>query len=187
MFLRNYWYVAASDDEVGRKPLRRILLGEPVVLFRTEDGTPVAFEDRCAHRHLPLSMGKLVGDTLQCHYHGLRYDMTGTCVRVPGQDLIPPSARVKTYPVVQRYHWVWIWMGDPALADPDTITDYHWLDDPSWGAKVQYLHVQANWKLIVDNLLDLTHLAFGTRPRSATRRWSSTRASRCSARTTTCW
>jgi vanillate monooxygenase len=160
MFLRNYWYVAAPDDEVGRKPMRRVLLGEPVVLFRTEDGTPVAFEDRCAHRHLPLSMGKLVGDTLQCHYHGLRYDTTGTCVRVPGQDLIPPSARVKTYPVVQRYHWVWIWMGDPALADPDTITDYHWLDDPDWGAKVQYLHVQANWKLIVDNLLDLTHLAF---------------------------
>jgi phenylpropionate dioxygenase-like ring-hydroxylating dioxygenase large terminal subunit len=160
MFLRNYWYVAASDDEVGRRPFRRIILGEPVVLFRTEDGAPVAFEDRCAHRHLPLSMGKLIGDILQCHYHGLRYDKTGTCVRVPGQDMIPPSARVKTYPVVQRYRWVWIWMGDPALADPGLITDYHWLDDPNWGAKPQYLHVTANWQLIVDNLLDLTHLAF---------------------------
>ncbi len=160
MFLKNYWYVAASDTEVGRKPMRRVILGEPVVLFRKEDGTPVAFEDRCAHRHLPLSMGKLIGDTLQCHYHGLRYDETGNCVRVPGQDMIPPSAKVRTYPVVQRYHWVWIWMGDPALADPAKITDFHWLDDPNWGAMPQYLHVKANWQLIVDNLLDLTHLAF---------------------------
>jgi vanillate O-demethylase monooxygenase subunit len=160
MFLRNYWYVAAYDHEVGRQPLGRIILGEPIVFYRLEDGTPVALEDRCAHRHLPLSMGKLIGDTLQCHYHGLRYDKTGTCVRVPGQDMIPRSARVKSYPVVERYHWLWVWMGDPALADPDKITDFHWFDDPSWGAKGQYLHVKANWQLIVDNLLDLTHLAF---------------------------
>jgi len=160
MFLRNFWYVAASDQEVCRQPFRRLILGEPVVLFRTEDGTPVAFEDRCAHRHLPLSMGTLVGDTLQCRYHGLRYDKTGACVRIPGQDMIPVSARVRAYPVVERYHWVWIWTGDPALADHDAITDYHWLDDPNWGAKTQYLHVKANWQLIVDNLLDLTHLAF---------------------------
>ena len=160
MFLRNYWYVAATDTEIERKPLGRIILGEPIVFYRLEDGTPVALEDRCAHRHLPLSMGKLVGDTLQCHYHGLRYDQTGTCVRVPGQDLIPRSARVRSYPVVERYHWLWIWMGDPALADPDKITDYHWLDDPNWGAKGQYLHVKGNWQLVVDNLLDLTHLAF---------------------------
>ena len=160
MFLRNYWYVAATDTEIERKPLGRIILGEPIVFYRLEDGTPVALEDRCAHRHLPLSMGKLVGDTLQCHYHGLRYDQTGTCVRVPGQDLIPRSARVRSYPVVERYHWLWIWMGDPALADPDKITDFHWLDDPNWGAKGQYLHVKGNWQLVVDNLLDLTHLAF---------------------------
>ena len=160
MFLRNYWYVAATDTEVERQPLGRIILGEPIVFYRLEDGTPVALEDRCAHRHLPLSMGKLVGDTLQCHYHGLRYDKTGTCVRVPGQDMIPRSARVRSYPVVERYRWLWIWMGDPALADPAKITDFHWLDDSAWGAKASYLHVKANWQLVVDNLLDLTHLAF---------------------------
>ena len=81
-------------------------------------------------------------------------------MRVPGQDLIPPKARVKAYPVVERYRWIWIWMGDPALADPDQITDFHWFDDPNWGAKPSYLHVEANWQLVVDNLLDLTHLAF---------------------------
>jgi phenylpropionate dioxygenase-like ring-hydroxylating dioxygenase large terminal subunit len=68
MFLRNHWYVAASASEIGRKLFRRVLLGEPVMLFRREGGQPVAFEDRCPHRHLPLSMGKLDGDTLQCHY-----------------------------------------------------------------------------------------------------------------------
>ena len=160
MFLRNFWYVAAYDHEIGREPLGRMILGEPVVFFRKEDGTPVAFEDRCAHRHLPLSMGKLVGDTLQCRDHGLRYDASGACVKVPGQDTIPPAARVKTYPVVERYRWLWIWMGDPALADPVAITDFHWLDAPSLGAKGQYLHVESNWQLNVDNLLDLTHLAF---------------------------
>ena len=161
MFLRNHWYVAASAPEIGRKPFRRIIMNEPVVFYRTEDGTPIALEDRCPHRRLPLSMGKLVeNDVLQCHYHGLRFDRTGACVRVPGQDMIPATARVKTYPVVERYKWLWIWMGDPALADPAKITDYHWLDDPDWGAKTDYLYAQCNWQLVNDNLLDLTHLAF---------------------------
>ena len=160
MFLRNFWYVAASDHEVTRKPLGRTILGEPIVLFRKEDGRPVALEDRCVHRHLPLSMGRLVGDLLQCHYHGLRYDGTGQCVRVPGQSTVPPGARVKSYPVAERHRWLWIWMGEAARADPDLIPDFHWLDDPQWGAKSAYLHVKANWQLIVDNLLDLTHLAF---------------------------
>src|SRR5881397_3419400 len=96
MFLTNFWYVAALESELQTKLVARMILGEPIVFFRTEDGTPVAFEDRCPHRRLPLSMGKLVDDTLQCHYHGLRFDRSGKCVRVPGQDLIPPSARVKT-------------------------------------------------------------------------------------------
>ena len=161
MFLKNHWYVAAMDHEVGRTPLGRVMLGEPIVLFRTEDGTPVALEDRCPHRRLPLSMGKLVADdVLQCHYHGLRFDRTGQCVRVPGQDMIPKTAKVKSYTVVERYKWLWVFMGDPALADPDKIVDYHWFDDPNWGAKADYLYAQCNWQLVNDNLLDLTHLAF---------------------------
>src|SRR6187401_3606755 len=145
MFLKNYWYVAASTPEIGRKPFRRIIMNEPVMMYRTGDGTPVALEDRCPHRRLPLSMGKLVSDdVIQCHYHGLRFDRTGACVRVPGQDMIPATARIKTYPVVDRYKWLWIWMGDPALADPAKIPDYHWFDDPSWGAKSDYLYAQCN-------------------------------------------
>lgn len=160
MFLYNHWYVAAWSNEIERKPLGRTLLNEPVVFYRTEAGRVVAMEDRCPHRRVPLSMGKLVGDKLQCYYHGLQFDTDGKCVRIPGQDMIPPSVCARTYPVAEKYRWVWIWMGDPAFADPDLIPDYHWMQDDAWGAKGDRFHVQANWQLIVDNLLDLTHLAF---------------------------
>ena len=103
MFLKNAWYVGAWGTEVGRqKLLRRTLLNEPVVFFRQEDGTPVALADKCAHRHAPLSEGKLVGDNIQCPYHGLEYNAAGDCVRVPGQSQIPPGCRVQSYPVVER-------------------------------------------------------------------------------------
>jgi vanillate O-demethylase monooxygenase subunit len=122
MFPRNFWYVAAWDDEVKRGQLmRRTICGQPIVLWRKEDGTPAALEDRCAHRHMPLSDGFLRGDNVECPYHGLTYDASGACVRIPSQNLIPPSVRVRSFPVVERYHWVWLWMGDPALADPAAI------------------------------------------------------------------
>ncbi len=161
MFLRNCWYVAAWDHEVTRMNLlRRILLDEPVVLYRTEDGRPVALADRCCHRHAPLSRGRLRGDALECPYHGFTYDPSGACIAVPGQASIPPGARVRSYPVVERYHWVWIWMGDPALADPAAIEDFHWMDDPHWRFAGERLQLQANYVLLVENLLDLSHLTY---------------------------
>ena len=161
MFIQNAWYVAAWDHEVGRQNLlRRTLLNEPVVLFRQLDGTPVALEDRCCHRHAPLSKGVLVGDDIQCPYHGLTFDAAGACVRVPGQSAIPPDARVRSFPVVERYHWIWIWMGEPALADPDDIEDFHWMDDPEYRARGELLKLEGNYVLLVENLLDLSHLTF---------------------------
>ena len=160
MFLRNAWYVAAWGREVGRTLLRRIFLDEPVVLYRTEDGRAVALEDRCCHRRLPLSDGTLVGDRLQCHYHGLEYTADGRCVFAPGVAALPPQARVRAYPVVERSKWLWIWMGDPALADPALIEDFHWLDDPAWGAEGTYYHVKGDYRLVIENLLDLTHLTY---------------------------
>ena len=161
MFLRNCWYVAAWDHEVTRMNLlRRILLDEPVVFYRTEDGRPVALADRCCHRHAPLSRGKLRGDALECPYHGFTYDPSGACILVPGQSTIPPGARVRSYPVVERYHWLWIWMGDPALADPAAIEDFHWMDDPAWRFAGERLELQANYVLLVENLLDLSHLSY---------------------------
>ena len=161
MFLKNAWYVGAWDTEIGRQSLlRRTLLNEPVVFYRQEDGTPVALEDKCAHRHAPLSEGKLVGDMIQCPYHGLEYNADGDCVRVPGQSNVPPGCRVRSYPVVERNHWIWLWMGDPALANPDDIEDFHWMDDPGWRAKGELMHLKADYKLLVENLLDLSHLSY---------------------------
>ena len=161
MFLKNCWYVAAWADEIGRLAmLRRILLGEPVVLYRRTDGKPVALEDRCCHRHAPLSTGRVRGDNLECGYHGFTYDPSGKCVKIPAVDTIPPNARVKSYPVVERHKLVWIWMGDPALADESTIEDFHWLDDPGWRFKGERLDLPGNYLLLVENLCDLTHLPF---------------------------
>jgi len=160
MFARNAWYVAAWDHEVTRSLQRRIILDDPVLLFRKDDGTAVALEDRCCHRQAPLSMGRLIGNTVKCPYHGLEFDASGQCTKVPSQDLVPKNARVKAYPLVEKYHWLWIWMGDPAKADPTLIEDFHFLDDPAWRFGGNYLHVEANYLLLVENLLDTTHLPF---------------------------
>ena len=160
MYVRNAWYVAAWDHEIGRDMLRRIVMDEPIVLYRREDGKPVALEDRCCHRQAPLSMGRLIGDVVKCPYHGLEFDSSGTCVKIPSQERIPPSAKVKSFPIVEKNHWMWIWMGDAAKADPKLIEDFHWMDDPSWGFGGSYLKVEANYLLLVENLLDTTHLPF---------------------------
>ena len=110
MYLRNAWYVAAWGHEITQTPLARLLLEEPVVLWRAVDGKVVAFEDRCCHRHAPLSVGKVIETGLQCGYHGLIFDTDGNCVDVPSQDRVPPDARVRRYPTVERNNWIWIWI-----------------------------------------------------------------------------
>ena len=161
IFLKNCWYVAAWDHELlDGKKLARTILEKPVVLFRGESGRYIALDDRCCHRGAPLSMGRVEGDCLRCMYHGMKYDSSGTCIEIPGQQRIPKTLRVHSYPVVERGHLVWIWMGDPALADEDLIVDYPPLHDPKWRGLPAYLHYDANWLLIVDNLSDLAHLAF---------------------------
>lgn len=160
-FVRNAWYVAAWQHEVSAaRALAREILGTPVLLYRTPDGTPVALEDRCCHRALPLSMGRILGERIECGYHGLQFDRTGACVAVPGQSAVPPGARVPAYPLVERDRFVWIWMGDADRMDPDDIPDFHWLDHPDWRAKPSYLHIRCNYQLLIDNLLDLSHLPF---------------------------
>jgi phenylpropionate dioxygenase-like ring-hydroxylating dioxygenase large terminal subunit len=158
--LRNQWYCAAFGHELREEPLGRMFLNEPVVMYRTTDGTPVAFEDRCCHRRAPLSRGRVEGDRLRCGYHGLVYDATGAVVWAPGQDKLPSGARVRSYPIVEKHGWLWIWMGDAALADPKEAPAYDKYDAPDWAAYDQRLPVKANYFLVVDNLLDLSHLPF---------------------------
>ena len=160
-FLREAWYVAAWDHEVPADGmLARTLLGEPVVFYRREDGRVVAMADRCCHRAAPLSQGRREGDAIRCLYHGMKFDASGRCIEIPGQDQIPEQACVRTYPVVERNRFVWIWMGEPAAADPAAILDFFWHDDPQWRMKPGYIHYQAHWQLVVDNLLDFSHLSF---------------------------
>lgn len=160
MFLKDTWLVAAFAKEVRHELLARKLAGENVVLYRTRAGAPVALLDTCPHRQVPLSLGKLVGDDVQCGYHGLTFDASGRCVKIPGQERIPGSAKARTYPVVERYDFVWIWLGDPALADESKIPNFFWMTDPDWAISDGYHHVKANYQLLNDNLLDLTHETF---------------------------
>jgi phenylpropionate dioxygenase-like ring-hydroxylating dioxygenase large terminal subunit len=161
MFLKNCWYVAALDQElICGELLSRTLLGEHVLLYRGESGRVIALNDRCPHRGALLSRGRLEGDSVRCMYHGIKYDGSGKCVQIPGQDMIPPKLRVRAYPAVERSHFIWVWMGDAEKADPALIVDLPYLSDPAWKGIPAYLHYDANYLLIVDNLSDFSHLAF---------------------------
>ena len=110
MFLNNAWYVAATEGEVTQSLTPVRILDEAIVLYRKSDGSPVALEDACPHRKMPLSLGKLKDDAIECGYHGLTFDCAGSCVRAPGLKRIPRGAQVRSYPLVQRYGFIWIWM-----------------------------------------------------------------------------
>jgi len=161
MFVRNTWYVAAWSSEIAQDTLlARTFLGVPVVLWRDSKRNPLAFEDRCCHRGAPLSVGRREGDTLRCMYHGMKFNTQGACVEIPAQDNIPPSARVRTFPVCEKNTFIWIWMGNPELCDPALIPDMPWMESAAWAHLEGYVHYDTNYLLIADNLLDLAHLAY---------------------------
>ena len=160
MFLRNCWYAATQSQSLGTTPIGLKLLNEEIVLFRQADGTAVALEDRCVHRHAPLSRGEVVGDLLQCAYHGLCFDSTGACVRVPSQKLIPPKARVRHYPVMERQGLIFLWMGVTDQPDTDAPYEFPWEEADDWHETHIHLHTNFSYLLLIDNLLDLSHLAY---------------------------
>jgi phenylpropionate dioxygenase-like ring-hydroxylating dioxygenase large terminal subunit len=160
MFLRNGWYSAIWSHELKDKPVGRTFLNEKVVLFRNASGQVGALEDRCCHRAAPLSRGELAGEYLACGYHGLKFDVNGQCVEVPGQSEVPPGAKVRSYPVQEKRNVVWIWMGEAAKADAAKIPDMPWLSDAKWATTPGTIYVKANYQFILDNLLDLTHVAY---------------------------
>ena len=161
-FLRNTWYVAALGGEVGREMLARTILGQAVMMYRKQNGEAVAILDRCPHRFAPLSRGTLVGDHVQCAYHGLQFDCSGKCVVNPhGDGKIPQAARVKAFPFVERYGLLWIWIGDDDKVDASLIPAYYsHFDSPEWKTVSGHSYQDANYLLIADNLLDLSHDQF---------------------------
>jgi phenylpropionate dioxygenase-like ring-hydroxylating dioxygenase large terminal subunit len=160
-YVRNAWYVAAWSHELeAGKPFPVSILDDPIALYRGESGRLVALEDRCVHRLAPLSLGRCEGDRLRCLYHGLLYDPDGAVAEIPGQDLIPKGARVRSYPIADRHDWIWVWMGDPALADEALIPPAVGLSDPDYILGHGHLDYAAEARLINDNLLDFSHLSY---------------------------
>lgn len=161
MFLKNYWYAAAfSADIPALKPIARTIMSEPIVFFRGSGGKVSAVEDRCSHRAMPLSAGHVDGNVIRCAYHGVEFDGTGTCTKIPNQDRIPATANIRTFPVVEKDSMIWIWMGEPAAADPTSIRDNEEHRSDEWSWTHYYFHVKSNWQLLVDNIFDLTHLVY---------------------------
>ena len=157
---RNMWWVAARADEITDKPIARWILELPIVLYRTADGTPAALDDRCAHRWAPLSEGRVEGSEIICPYHGMAYGTDGACTRIPTQSDIPGAARVRSYPLRESGAFVWIWMGEPEeIGNHDPPVDLSYTADPDWSVALGYYDVAANWILIRENVLDLTHIA----------------------------
>jgi phenylpropionate dioxygenase-like ring-hydroxylating dioxygenase large terminal subunit len=159
-FPLNSWYVAANSAEVTQHLLARRMLDIPVVLYRTSGGTVTALEDRCAHRAYPLSKGWLDGDRVVCGYHGFEYDPTGRCVRVPSQTQVPFDTRVRSFPVRDDGTLVWIWAGEPALADLRRPPSVPWLADPLWSTFGGQDDVNADYLLMHETFADVTHVAF---------------------------
>ena len=161
-FIRNCWYVAGWSTDFGHEltPLR--ILDDPIVFFRSEDGVPAALEDACPHRKLPLSKGRLHGATVECGYHGLTFDCTGSCVRAPTQDGPPPSGvRVRSYPVADRWGILWIWMGDADAADTNLIIEIPNYENPAWGrTPCGSMDIACHYLHVMDNLLDPSHVAW---------------------------
>lgn len=161
-YFRNAWYLAAFADELATgRMLARTLLGEPLVFFRQPDGTIAALADRCPHRFAPLSAGKLCdhGASVECGYHGLRFDEHGACVHNPhGEGNIPKAARVKAYLAHETNGMIWWWAGEPGTADASLIPDCSQIVGAPRDATVRgYLPTACHYQLLVDNILDLTH------------------------------
>lgn len=160
-FLKNVWYVAGWSSELPNGArLGRTFLDQPVVLWRGESGIAYAMEDRCIHRAMPLSSGPVIGDTIRCPYHGLEYAGNGRCTRIPAQDKIPDTARVRSYPLVERQGLLWIWMGTPDKAEEVPVPDHAIHDDAAYAWRSASYLVKGNWQLLVDNLMDLSHLPY---------------------------
>lgn len=161
--VRNGWYVAAFARDVTRVPLGRVIVNQPVALYRREDGTAVAVGGRCPHRHYPLGASSLRGDDVVCGYHGISFGPDGRCTGIPAQAVVPGAYRIPTYPLIEHGMWLWIWPGDAALADPALLPDLDEIGYSAAGmvAEPFYTHeVACRYQLLNDNLLDLTHLAF---------------------------
>lgn len=157
----NAWYIACwSQDLPIEGVLARTILDQQIVFFRTGQGELGALHDRCPHRFAPLSEGSLIGEAIQCPYHGLQFNREGACAHNPYGPALR-AAHVRAYPLEERHRAIWIWMGDKEDADPSMIPDFGYLAEaPDTAFSAGYLHVEAAYELLIDNIMDLTHVEY---------------------------
>ncbi len=156
MFPKNTWYVACTPDEIDEKPLGRKICGESIVFYRGAQGQVAALDDFCPHRGAPLSLGTVTEGKLVCGYHGLEMGCDGKTIAMPGQRVRGFPA-IRSYPVVERHGFIWVWTGDAALADESKIKHLEWHDNPDWAYGGGLFHIACDYRLMIDNLMDLTH------------------------------
>ena len=156
MYPKNAWYVACMPEEIAEKPLGRQICGEKMVLYRGVEGAAKALEDFCPHRGAPLSLGSVRDGNLVCGYHGLEMGCDGKTVAMPGQR-VRGFPCIKSFPVIERYGFIWVWPGDPAQADPAKLHHLAWAESPDWAYGGGLYYIKCDYRLMVDNLMDLTH------------------------------
>lgn len=159
-FVREHWYAAAWGHDVADRPVARRILNDKIVLFRAPDGTIGALENRCPHRLAPLSMGECADGGLRCGYHGMVFNAQGECIAIPGQDIIPPTARTRAYPAVERYGLIWVWTGQgaPDHAKFPRVMGY---GEQGWAMlSGGYQHHAGNYRIEIENLMDPAHTTF---------------------------
>ena len=157
-WIPNAWYVVGWDFEVDNAPLGRTICGVPMMVYRKLDRSVVAMRDACPHRLLPLSMGLREGDSIRCKYHGLKLGPDGVAEEMPlKSEAVNKRICAETFAVAERHRFVWVWVGDKAKADPALIPDLWPCSAEGWTFDGGYYHVAADYRLMIDNLMDLTH------------------------------
>ncbi|WP_423197102.1 MULTISPECIES: Rieske 2Fe-2S domain-containing protein [unclassified Cupriavidus] len=154
----DHWYPLAWSREVGKGKAHGVqFAGEPIVLVRTETGKVFALEDRCAHRQVPLHAGVVDGESLRCCYHGWTYDCTGRCVDVPylGKERLPNG--VRAYPCREHAGMIFVFPGDPALADTRPLPALASVSDPQYKTRRFGREVKCHYSFMHENLMDMNH------------------------------
>ncbi len=158
----NQWYVVLESGEVpGDRPVGVVRLGEKLVLWRDTQGRPVCQRDKCAHRGAALSAGKVVGDCVECPFHGLQYDATGRCQLIPANGKVaqvPERFQVHTYPTRDAHGFIWLWWGE-AREDLPPLPWFDDLDD-SFPYATFKDHWTVHYSRAIENQLDVAHLPF---------------------------
>ena len=160
--IRNQWYVVLESNEVGAKPVGVTRLGEKMVFWRDQAGKISAAVDRCPHRGVALSVGKVLDGHLQCPFHGFEYDASGKCTLIPANGrngVIPDAMRLNIYPTYEAHGLIWIWWGRSTSQDLPAPEFFDNLDETFYFSSA-HDPWDAHYSRVIENQLDVVHLPF---------------------------